>query len=177
MSVANLSPEDKDRVLAALMQANPQMVAATVQRVTGTTPPKSSRTGSGGSATKASVQSTEGATAASRSTKITKASSEAAEAALTTMRHPGVVRKKSTTAQKRQTALPTRNKKRSRASNGNTGSKLKNIPKSQLWQTRFDELVRYKQQYGNVLVPVASKTHPHLGRWVDNQRYGVNVAF
>ena len=71
----------------------------------------------------------------------------------------------------RQANLPTgRTKKRQRGPGAGTDSNLKHLPKNQLWQARFDELCRYKQEFGSCQVPVCSKTHPHLGRWVDNQR-------
>jgi len=38
------------------------------------------------------------------------------------------------------------------------------------WQIRFDELVRYKEEYGDCNVPNVWPLNTQLGRWVDNQR-------
>ena len=38
------------------------------------------------------------------------------------------------------------------------------------FQARFEELAKYKEQFGNCLVPKKSTTHPQLGIWVMNQR-------
>jgi hypothetical protein len=38
------------------------------------------------------------------------------------------------------------------------------------WKIRFNDLVTYKEQYGDCLVPKKSHSHPQLGIWVMNQR-------
>ena len=38
------------------------------------------------------------------------------------------------------------------------------------WKVRFNDLVAYKEQYGDCLVPKKSASHPQLGIWVMNQR-------
>jgi hypothetical protein len=38
------------------------------------------------------------------------------------------------------------------------------------WKIRFNDLVAYKRQYGDCLVPKKSNSHPQLGIWVMNQR-------
>jgi hypothetical protein len=38
------------------------------------------------------------------------------------------------------------------------------------WKIRFNDLVAYKKQYGDCLVPKKSHSHPQLGIWVMNQR-------
>jgi hypothetical protein len=38
------------------------------------------------------------------------------------------------------------------------------------WKTRFDELIRYKQQYGNCDVPTVWKENREFGNWVRRQR-------
>jgi hypothetical protein len=39
-----------------------------------------------------------------------------------------------------------------------------------LWQTRFAELVLFKEKHGHTEVPASSKENPKLGRWVGKQR-------
>jgi len=45
------------------------------------------------------------------------------------------------------------------------------------WEQRYDELKRYKQDYGNTNVPQSHKSNAQLGRWVCRQRlqYGATV--
>jgi hypothetical protein len=38
------------------------------------------------------------------------------------------------------------------------------------WLTRYDELVKFKREFGNCNVPVVYKPNPQLGDWVQNQR-------
>lgn len=38
------------------------------------------------------------------------------------------------------------------------------------WNMRVEELVEYKEKYGNCLVPVQWRENPQLGRWVSTQR-------
>ena len=38
------------------------------------------------------------------------------------------------------------------------------------WQTRFDELVAYKEQHGNCNVAERDEDHKQLGGWVKTQR-------
>jgi hypothetical protein len=38
------------------------------------------------------------------------------------------------------------------------------------WDTRYQDLLVYKVEHGNCLVPVSSKTHKSLGGWVSKQR-------
>lgn len=38
------------------------------------------------------------------------------------------------------------------------------------WKIRYNDLVAYKEQHGDCLVPKKSNTHPQLGIWVMNQR-------
>jgi len=38
------------------------------------------------------------------------------------------------------------------------------------WSTKFQEMVRYKNEHGNCLVPRSCKENPELGRWVNTQR-------
>ena len=43
-------------------------------------------------------------------------------------------------------------------------------PIQQLWETQFQELLRYKQKHGDCLVPNGWKESIRLGRWVNTQR-------
>ena len=38
------------------------------------------------------------------------------------------------------------------------------------WELRYQELVEYKKQYGNCLVPARYKENQSLGQWVASQR-------
>jgi hypothetical protein len=41
---------------------------------------------------------------------------------------------------------------------------------NEAWKKRFDELIRYKQAYGNCNVPYECAENPQLGYWVSMQR-------
>ena len=47
---------------------------------------------------------------------------------------------------------------------------LTNLPKSELWEARLQQLTVYQRANGHCKVPVGSQDYPYLGRWVDNQR-------
>ena len=48
--------------------------------------------------------------------------------------------------------------------------KVRETPFSVLWEVRFQELVDYKQVYGNCNVPIIYNANPQLGNWVRKQR-------
>jgi len=46
----------------------------------------------------------------------------------------------------------------------------KHSPRDRLWYERLDDLMEYKKQHGNCLVPLRYRPNPKLGRWVCTQR-------
>lgn len=45
-----------------------------------------------------------------------------------------------------------------------------NAPRDRLWYQRLEDLIQYKKQHGNCLVPLRYGLNPKLGRWVVTQR-------
>jgi len=49
-------------------------------------------------------------------------------------------------------------------------------PYEKSWQLRYDELVAYKKEHGDCMVPKCCKENEPLGRWVTRQRYLWNAG-
>ena len=58
------------------------------------------------------------------------------------------------------------NKRQRRKRNATTNS----VSKSELWDTKFEALKDYKEEFGTTTVPIKYPPNPQLGRWCDNQR-------
>jgi len=206
MDVSNLSSEQKDRVLAALLQSNPELVQTTLgQHVVATT--TSTCTTTPGTRSSLDDESRATTTPTSRATTPTsKNNTNATTTATTTATTPTTDQPSHQEEQRSHSpppppsesttspcSQPPPNKRARRGARFTTTGTthageaaataadvtvascddypLTHLPKQQLWEARFQQLSRYRQQHGHCRVPVNSGgDYPYLGRWVDNQR-------
>ena len=173
VNVAGLSSEEKDRVLEALLQRlDPQVVNETVEAVTGAhvnlnhvpinvnMPPVNPMTMQHHQPMNVNMQP--GNVNGNFLTNHGHNDAIAPSMAQLTVPEPAGQMQRLYASPPRQAPPPppqrqvqptaSRSKKRQRNPGIATDSNLKHLPKNQLWQARFEELCRYKEEFGTVQV-------------------------